>query len=145
MTKLKFILPVVIAFTVIYILFKSKKKGSNSSYTGSKDYGLCASRVDEFGLGICSGKKHKKGNVVGLLGVVTGQNRYDTTPMGSGVMHSEIPNTKIMLNDLPNRRVGVFAVALRDINPKEELTIDYSNENYPKPSHLLLSEMAGMI
>ena len=76
------------------------------------------------GLGLFTTKKIKKG-LIGVGWVKNGNftDGYVRTPLGGFVNHSDEPNCNKMVHD----SVGIMWLeAIRDINPNEEITLEYS-------------------
>ena len=99
----------------------------NADNTEIKNFKIGDSKIH--GKGVMAGKKMKNGDYINVALYKTKNNIYDTTQFGAHLNHSYQPNAR-------TRNEGDFyrTYAIADINPNDEITVDYTkNKELEQP------------
>jgi SET domain-containing protein len=87
------------------------------------------------GSGLFSKKNINRGECVGLLARVYGDDMFDDQPYGRYINHSSKSNLDLkIVKDKLNRIIYVLGIANKYISKGEELTANYLDKYAPKPN-----------
>jgi SET domain-containing protein len=102
---------------------------------------MCYSNVlyidnsDIEGSGLFSKKNINKGECVGLLARVYGDDMFDDQPYGRYINHADESNLDLkIVRDKLNKIIYVLGIANKYITKGEELTANYLDKYAPKPN-----------
>ena len=102
------------------LLLENWRRFINEEVVTTTEVSLYLAPSPIHGNGVFTGKHMPKGTDLGIAHTKQGEG-YDITPLGKYHNHSATPNCANILNG-KNRHL----VALRDIGPDEEITVDYT-------------------